>query len=501
MGWAYLERLRYLRGREQGGLPAGGAFRVALCYPNRYAVAASSLGWQVVGRMIADQPDMAVARAVLPDPEVSGALPPGGVLTLEDEAPLGAYPVVAFSISYEMDLPHVVTMLGSAGIPVLRSERGPDDPFVLAGGPLTLSNPLPLSPFADAVVVGEAEESLPRLLEVLRTVKDRDDRQAQLAEIPGVYVPAVHGEVAPEPSLVGAEHLPAYGAFWSPDAELQNMFLVEAARGCPRYCKFCVVRAANSPMRHREVEHVLARIPLDAPRVGFVGAAVSEYPQIRDALRVCVERGQQVGLSSLRADCLDDVLVELLARGGTRTLTIASDAPSEVQRGRMAKGLKARHLRHAAELARRHGLHRLKLYAIIGLPREDDADLDELADLVLELSARHRVTLAVNPLVPKLRTPLATAPFAPVADLDRKVARLRSRVGRRVELRVLSPRWAWVEMRLSLGGPEVGLAAMEVARSGGGFSAWKRALRKVDVPDRALQIAREQGLMHVIPRR
>ncbi len=478
MGWAYTERLRHLRERETGGLPRGGAFRIALCYPNRYAVAASSLGFQAAARIIASQPDTAAARAVLPDPDVAEDLPAGGALTFEEEAPLASYPVVAFSISYEMDLTGIVSMLDAAGIPALRSERGEGDPFVLAGGPLTLSNPLPLSPFADAVVVGEAEESLPRVVEALRSTGARGARAQAIAEIPGVYVPELHTEGAPEPALVAVEHLPAYACFRSPDAELADMFLVETGRGCPRYCKFCVARASNSPARHADLERILAPIPAEAPKVGFVGAAVSEHPSIKEALRACVDRGQQVSLSSLRADRLDDELVELLARGGTRTLTVASDAPSERQRRRIAKGLKESHIRRAAELARRHGLHRLKVYAIIGLPGEEDADVDELAELALDLSGLARVTLAVNPLVPKLRTPLATAPFTPVAELDSKIARLRARIQRRVELRVLSPRWAWVEMRLSLGGPEVGLAAMEAGRAGGGFSAWKRALRK-----------------------
>jgi radical SAM superfamily enzyme YgiQ (UPF0313 family) len=478
MGWAYLERLRHQRERESGGLPTGGAFRVALCYPNRYAVAASSLGWQTAARIIADQPDCAAARAVLPDPDVSGALPAGGVLTFEDEAPLGAYPVVAFSISYEMDLPGIVSMLDTAGIPALRGERGEDEPFVLMGGPLTLSNPIPLAPFADAVAIGEAEESLPRIVDVLRASNSKEERLARLAVIPGVYVPAAHGEHAPKAALVSAEHLPAHALFRSPDAELADMFLVETGRGCPRYCKFCVARATNSPARYADLGRILSSIPPDSPKVGFVGAAVSEHPHIKDALRACVDRGQQVSLSSLRADRLDDELVELLAKGGLRTLTIASDAPSQRQRNKMAKGLKAEHIRAAAELARRHGLHRLKIYAIIGLPGENDEDIDELAALALELSALARVTLAVNPLVPKLRTPLADAPFTPVAELDRRIVRLRSRVQRRVELRVLSPRWAWVEMRLSLGGPEAGLAAMEAGRAGGGFSAWKKALGK-----------------------
>ena len=478
-----------------------GGFRVALCYPNRYPVAASSLGYQVVHQMITATPGMASARATLPDPEVADHLPADGVRTIEDEAPLSAYPVVAFSIAYEMDLSNLLWMMDAAGIPPLRDERTAAQPFVLVGGPMTLSNALPLEPFADAVVMGEAEEVLGEVLEALRAVDDRHARWERLARIAGVWVPALHGVATPEPLKVAAERLPAAAAWWTPEAELRDMFLVEASRGCPRYCKFCVVRARNTPMRHRPVEHILAAIPLEAPRVGFVGAAVSEYPQIKDALRVCVERGQEVGLSSLRADRLDDEFVGLLVAGGARTLTIASDAPSEAMRGRMAKALRSRHLLAAAERARRHGVHRLKIYVIVGLPGETDADIDELVRFADELSRVHKVTLAINPLVPKLRTPMAEAPFGPIRSIEEKYRTLQRRLRGRVQLRTLSPKWAWVEMRLSLGGPEAGLAALEVARSGGGFAAWKRALRRVERPFHAVEIAREAGREALLPRR
>tara|TARA_B100000029_G_scaffold497721_1_gene565615 strand:+ start:1197 stop:2552 length:1356 start_codon:yes stop_codon:yes gene_type:complete len=451
--------------------------------------------------MINEAPEMSASRAMIPDEDMADELPAGGVLTLEEEKPLASYPVVAFSISYEMDLVGIIQLLGKAGIPHFGTERTDEDPFVLVGGPMTLSNVLPLQPFADAVVMGDAEAVLPAILEILRSADSHAERRERLAEVQGVYVPEHHGWDVPDPNVAGPEYLPAYGTFWSPQSELTNMFLVESSRGCPQYCKFCVVRSANTPMRYPDAKEILQTIPSEAPRVGFVGAAVSEYPQIKELLTACVDRDQEIGLSSLRADVLDDEFVELLVRGGARTMTIASDAPSELQRSRLAKGLKERHLIHAAELARKHGLHRLKVYSIIGLPGETDEDLDELARFALEMSRIHKVTLAVNPLVPKLRTPLATASFCPIPDLNRKIKRLRKKAGGRVDFRFLSPRWAWVEAMLSLGGPETGLAAVEVAEAGGGFHAWKAALKQLEQPFAARSFAEETGRSSWLPRR
>jgi radical SAM superfamily enzyme YgiQ (UPF0313 family) len=254
-------------------------------------------------------------------------------------------------------------------------------------------------------------------------------------------------------------------------------------------------------MRYRDVNHILDVIPKEAPRVGFVGAGVSEYPHIKAALKHCVDQGQEIGLSSLRADQLDDEFVELLVRGGTRTMTIASDAPSELQRSKMAKALKEKHLIQAAELARKHGLHRLKIYVLIGLPGETDADLDELVQFAHSMSRIHKVSIAVNPLVPKLRTPLARAEFGPMNDLNQKVRYLKSKAKGRVNLRILSPRWAWVETMLSQGGPDTGLAVLDVARQGGSFASWKRALSKVERPYHARELAVENQLSSVLPKR
>jgi len=486
---------------EVGLVTKQAPFRVALCYPNRYSVAASSLGLQVIYRSLNGIPGCSAARAVSPEPELEGKLPPGGVLTLEDEQPISSYPLIAFSLSYEIDLLNILRMLRDARIPCLREERSPEDPFILIGGPVSLSNVLPFTPFADAIVMGEAEEVLPQIIEEIRANETNEARRRALAGLPGVYVPEHHGLHQPEPNLVSEPHIPAFGSFWTPFAELSNMFLVESSRGCPRYCKFCVVRASNTPMRYSGIDVLTSRIPEGAPRVGFVGAGVSEYPHIKEALEFCIKRGQEIGLSSLRADCLDDEFVSLLAQGGARTMTVASDAPSEMQRKRLAKGLSEKHLLNAAMLARKHAMHRLKIYAIIGLPGEEQEDLDELARFTNELSTIHRITLAVNPLIPKMRTPLATATFCSIPSLDKKFKFLRKKLGRRVDLRIFSPRWAWVEAQLSTGGPETGLAVLNILDSDGGYAAWKKHLEAVSVPHEALEIAKGTPESKLIPRR
>jgi radical SAM superfamily enzyme YgiQ (UPF0313 family) len=255
------------------------------------------------------------------------------------------------------------------------------------------------------------------------------------------------------------------------------MFLIEPERGCSRGCTYCVMRrTTNGGMRLVPPERVVSLIPDHARRVGLVGAAVTDHPGIKTIVRALVENGREVGISSLRADRLDDELVGLLCRGGYRTLTTASDGASSQLRAAIERHTEERHLRAAAELVRKHGLERLKLYEMIGLPGETLEDIDELVRFSLELARIAPLSLAISPFVAKHNTPLDGSPFEPIPSLERKLARLRAGVKDKVEIRAVSTRWAWVEYKLSQGTETEGLAALEAWRAGGTFAAWKRAL-------------------------
>src|SRR5690606_34748873 len=154
--------------------------------------------------------------------------------------------------------------------------------------------------------------------------------------------------------------------------------LIEAERGCSRGCTYCVMRrSTNGGMRIVPKEVVLEAIPRDASRVGLVGAAVSDHPKIVEIVSALADRGCHVGLSSLRPDRLKDEFVAALKRAGYRTLTTALDGPSERMRGIIERRGREPHYVAAAERARKHGMDRLKLYLMVGLPGEADEDIDE----------------------------------------------------------------------------------------------------------------------------
>jgi radical SAM superfamily enzyme YgiQ (UPF0313 family) len=234
-------------------------------------------------------------------------------------------------------------------------------------------------------------------------------------------------------------------------------------------------RTTNGGMRTVPPERVLELVPPEAKRVGLVGAAVTDHPRIVELLQTLVRSGREVGVSSLRADRLTAPLMQALKDGGTKSLTVASDGPSQRLRDLVDRKHSEAQIVRAAELAKAVGIHRLKVYNVIGLPTENDEDIDELIRFSLELSRILPTSLGVAPFAAKRNTPLDGAPFAGIDVVEKRLERLRKGLRGRAELRPTSARWAWVEYMLAQCGPEGGLAAMDAWKAGAHFSAWKKA--------------------------
>jgi radical SAM superfamily enzyme YgiQ (UPF0313 family) len=242
-------------------------------------------------------------------------------------------------------------------------------------------------------------------------------------------------------------------------------------------------RSTNGGMRLVPKEKILGLIPEDANRVGLVGAAVSDHPRIAEIVRTLAGRGAEVGLSSLRPDRLSDDFVGALKLAGYRTLTTAMDGPSERLRESLERRARVKHLVRAAELARAHGMNRLKLYLMIGLPTETDEDIDECAAFVTELSKTVPVALGIAPFCAKRNTPLDGAAFAGIDVVTRRLDRLRRGLKGRADVRATSAKWAWVEYVLAQGGEAEGQAVLDAVHAGGTFAAYRKAFAAL-VPER-----------------
>ncbi len=476
---------------EVGRISKEAPLRVCLAYPSPYHVGMSSLGFQRIYRALMDHPQMACERAFLPD---EGRPADEAAVTYESFASLSDFPVIALSVAYELELAGVVKLLETSHIPALREDRDERHPIILGGGPLTFSNPLPLAAFVDVIIQGEAEELAPVVCEIIATAPSRHAALAALARLDHVFVPEHHGDQMPPVARVDDALLPAYSAIRTPHTELSNMFLIETERGCSRGCAYCVMRrSTNGGMRVVPKAEILGRIPDDAPRVGLVGAAVSDHPKIVEIVRELAGQGREVGLSSLRPDRLSDDFVAALKLAGYRTLTTAMDGPSERLRDALERRARVKHLVTAAERARKHGMDRLKLYLMIGLPTETDDDIDECVRFTTELSKIVPVALGIAPFCAKRNTPLDGAAFAGISVVDRRLDRLRKGLRGRADVRSTSAKWAWVEYILAQGGVPEGRALYAAVKAGGTFADYKRAFAAIpaDSPRRKLVVVKE----------
>ncbi|MCK4910628.1 MAG: TIGR03960 family B12-binding radical SAM protein [Thermodesulfovibrionales bacterium] len=509
--------------------------RVALCFPDIYDVGMSHLGLKILYHIINTLPWGSAERAFHPWTDMEEAMRSEGEVlrSLESRSPLADFDVVGFSLQYELSYTSVLNMLSLAGIPLRSSARADEHPLIIGGGPCTV-NPAPMAPFLDAQLIGDGEDAVLEIMNVVRDHKSggngkRDSLLKALSKIEGMYVPAIHGTGADNARIkrrfiASLDEVPVPTSIIVPYTEIiHDRVAVEVSRGCAMGCRYCQAGLIYRPVRERSPERVL-EIASESIRntgysdVAFVSLSAGDYPCLPQLIKGFNSKFKDqkvaVSLPSLRVAAVNEEVLEEIRSVRKTGFTIAPEAATARLRSVINKDFSDEDFERAVEMLFREGWQNLKLYYMIGLPTETDEDIEAIPEMVkraIKIAKRHNkrftnMSVSVSPFVPKAHTPFQWHGQVPVAYMEEKKQYLMKNL-RKVNYRGHDARLSMLEAAFARGGEDASLLVEAAWREGArldgwselfDYGIWTRAMDKSGVDAEALA-RREFGVRDPLP--
>ena len=468
----------------------GGRINICLIYPNTYHVGMSNLGFQAIYGILNKRDDVLCERAFLPDEQDMEEYQRTDteLFSLESQRPIKRFHILCFSVSFENDYPNILKILRLARIPFRAKQRDESFPMIAFGGICAFFNPEPIAEFFDAVFIGEGEEVIEEFLGSYRHGRNRREILKDITGIEGIYVPqfydviynedkTIRDRIAREggPQVIKKRWIKDISShrivscIYTPNTEFSNMAVIEAMRGCPWKCRFCVTGYVYKPSRKKDIEALKAEIKdsiSSADRVGLVGPSLSDYSDIAEVLNI---PGVDFSITSLRASKRSVALVHLLK--GRRSVSIAPEAGSKRLRDVIDKRITEEDILETSRTVLEAGIENLRLYFMIGLPTETEDDIIQIVELAKNIrrtSKRGRVTLSISSFVPKPFTPFQWVKMEDVDTLKHRLKLIKSGLRDVGGVRVLHdvPKWAYMQGFLSRGDRQVSYALENMLDNG-----------------------------------
>jgi len=473
--------------------------RFALAFPDNYEVGMSHLGFQILYSILNEIPHVAAERcfAVWPDRESQlreGILP---LTSLESQTPLTDFDIVGFSLQYELSYTNVLNMLDLGGIPLKRADRKEGHPIIIAGGPCCF-NPAPLTDFIDAFVIGEGEEAVIEITEAMRAGKkqklSRIDLISRMAQIPGIYVPAHHkkNQIIKKRKVIDLNLWPHPQKPVVPVMQtIHDRIILEIARGCTRGCRFCQAGMIWRPYRERNSSLLLemAQKALQTTghdEISLLSLSSGDYsciePLIQNLMKRYYASRVALALPSLRVESLTGALIDEIKKTRKTSFTLAPEAGTDRMRQIINKGNTAEDLLATVDKVFTAGWKSIKLYFMLGLPGEQQSDLEGIIDLsnqaLRAAKNRGQVTISLSTFVPKPHTPFQWHGQLSTDETHKRQNFIRERITKRnLTVKWHDARMSLLEGLFSRGDENIGTLLAAAYHKGCRFDGWSEILR------------------------
>ena len=463
-----------------------------MAFPNTYQIGITSLGYQIVWAILAQRKDVDVRRLFTDQAD-----------NLHRNSDL-----FGISLSWELDGPVLIDLLEKQRIPIWSHERQDHDPIVFGGGPVLTANPEPLAPFIDVILLGDGEELLPTFIDSMHSLNElpRSKKLKILSKIPGIYVPSLYipkyqsnGEfigIEPKdsdiPSLISKQTWKgdklSHSTVITPQSAWPNIHMVEMVRSCPELCRFCLASYLTLPFRSASMESSL--IPAIekglkvTKRIGLLGASVTQHPQFTDFIN-WISQDQfndiHLSVSSVRASTVNLNMTKSLKNRGCKSITIAIESGSERIRAFINKKLSEEEIFAAARYASEGGLKNLKLYGMVGIPTEEEEDIDATAELILKIKKsinNLNLTFSLSTFVPKAHTPFQWNGVS--KESKKRIKKLSKKLKPKgIVFRPESYNWSVIQALISRSDRRLAPVIASLKGSNNSLSDWKNAYKNL----------------------